>query len=282
MPLRHSFIYFILDWAAAGYNKTIDGLIIEENRKFVLPLVLQYLCPPAVSFVGLGAISAAVMSSADSSIFSAASMFARNVAQPLFCPKASEKQIIWVMRLAIFGVGGMACAMGILVQSIYELWFLCSDLVYVILFPQLVSVLYMPFTNTYGSLAGYLVGRLLVIRGLQASYVNPFKRFLTSPSLSLSVPFINTNGHIVVSCSACQMRSTSGRPTYPQQSLYSVSCDLQRNANLRVECPHGDRRLIAKQSSGEISFKNAGALGYMCSADSSSSLCTVGKLRVNQ
>ena len=45
----------------------------------ILPIVLQHLCPPWVSFFGLGAVSAAVMSSADSSILSASSMFARNI-----------------------------------------------------------------------------------------------------------------------------------------------------------------------------------------------------------
>lgn len=42
-------------------------------------MVLQYLTPPFVSFIGLGAVSAAVMSSSDSSLLSASSMFARNV-----------------------------------------------------------------------------------------------------------------------------------------------------------------------------------------------------------
>ncbi len=45
----------------------------------ILPLVLQHLTPPYISFFGLGAVSAAVMSSADSSVLSASSMFARNV-----------------------------------------------------------------------------------------------------------------------------------------------------------------------------------------------------------
>ena len=50
-------------------------------------MVMQYLCPPAVTFVGLGAVSAAVMSSADSSILSAASMFARNIYKLIFRQK---------------------------------------------------------------------------------------------------------------------------------------------------------------------------------------------------
>ena len=47
----------------------------------VLPLALQYLTPKAVAFFGLGAVSAAVMSSTDSSMLSASTMIARNFYQ---------------------------------------------------------------------------------------------------------------------------------------------------------------------------------------------------------
>lgn len=51
----------------------------KDHQSLVLPLVLQYLTPPFISFFGLGAVSAAVMSSSDSSLLSASSMFARNI-----------------------------------------------------------------------------------------------------------------------------------------------------------------------------------------------------------
>ncbi len=69
------------------------------------------------------------------------------------------------MRIGIFLVGAGAAGIGILVSSIYVLWYLCSDLVYVILFPQLLCVVYVPHTNTYGSLSAYIIGfvfRILV------------------------------------------------------------------------------------------------------------------------
>ena len=53
------------------------------HQSLVLPMVLQFLTPPFVSFVGLGAVSAAVMSSSDSSLLSASSMFARNIYKDL-------------------------------------------------------------------------------------------------------------------------------------------------------------------------------------------------------
>ena len=64
------------------------------------------------------------------------------------------------MRVGIFGVGILATVMGITIETIYGLWYLCADLVYVILFPQLVSVVYIDDTNTYGSLAGYTIGMI--------------------------------------------------------------------------------------------------------------------------
>ena len=53
----------------------------------ILPMVMQYLCPSWVTFIGLGAVSAAVMSSADSSVLSASAMFARNIYKLIFRQK---------------------------------------------------------------------------------------------------------------------------------------------------------------------------------------------------
>lgn len=82
-----NFLIFVFsDWNMTDYVQ-IEGhspIIAEENIKLILPLVLQYLCPVWVSFFGLGAVSAAVMSSADSSILSASGMFARNIYKCVF------------------------------------------------------------------------------------------------------------------------------------------------------------------------------------------------------
>jgi len=146
------------------HNKTLP--IPKDDTRMILPMVLQYLTPSFVSFFGLGAVSAAVMSSADSSVLSASSMFARNVYKLIFRQGASETEIMWVMRVAIFAVGGMATYMALTIPTIYGLWALCSDLVYVILFPQLLMVVH--FTehcNTYGSLFAYCIGLVIRVSG---------------------------------------------------------------------------------------------------------------------
>lgn len=65
----------------------------KDESEMILPIVLQYLCPPYISFFGLGAVSAAVMSSADSSILSASSMFARNIYHLAFRQSVSTNYI---------------------------------------------------------------------------------------------------------------------------------------------------------------------------------------------
>ena len=139
----------------AGTLMENNGTIPAEDYRMILPMVLQYLTPAAVSFFGLGAVSAAVMSSADSSVLSASSMFARNVYKLIFRPsvsknsnrtnmvlhskvlfrilklfykslhsifQASETEILWVMRVSIFIVGGMATFMALTIPTIYGLW----------------------------------------------------------------------------------------------------------------------------------------------------------------
>uniref|UniRef100_A0A182N4P0 High-affinity choline transporter 1 n=1 Tax=Anopheles dirus TaxID=7168 RepID=A0A182N4P0_9DIPT len=135
--------------------------LTTQETSMILPMVLQYLTPDFVSFFGLGAVSAAVMSSADSSVLSASSMFARNVYRLIFRQRASEMEIIWVMRVSILVVGVLSTIMALTIPSIYGLWSMCSDLVYCILFPQ-------HHCNTYGSLAAYIIAFLVRLSGGEA------------------------------------------------------------------------------------------------------------------
>lgn len=55
--------------------------------------------------------------------------------------------------------------MALTIKSIYYLFVLCSDLVFVLLFPQLVSALYVPFSNLYGSSLAFVVGLFFRLGG---------------------------------------------------------------------------------------------------------------------
>jgi len=143
------------DWEKTDYGR------VPENTSVILPLCLQYLTPPAVAFFGLGAVSAAVMSSTDSSMLSASTMMARNVYKTVFRPKATEKEVL--IALWVFIVINCTCATALAIhyKSIYSLFVLCGDFVFVIVFPQLLLVLYYDKSNTYGSVFSFIVGLTL-------------------------------------------------------------------------------------------------------------------------
>jgi len=143
------------DWEKTAYGK------VPENTSVILPLCLQYLTPPAVAFFGLGAISAAVMSSTDSSMLSASTMLARNVYKTVFRPKATEKEVLWALWVFIIINCTCATALAIHYKSIYALFVLCGDFMFVIVFPQLLLVLYYDKSNTYGSVFSFVIGLAL-------------------------------------------------------------------------------------------------------------------------
>ncbi|XP_075215179.1 high-affinity choline transporter 1-like [Lycorma delicatula] len=153
-----------VDWDnVPNFNRTITK---SNDANIILPLVIKYLTPAWVSLFGLGAVSASVMSSIDSSILASSSMFSRNIYKMIFKPVASDKEVLWVQRGAIVGISIISAIIAITVDRIHCLTYLCSDLLYITIFPQLLLVVHWPFGATrYGCLVSYIVGLILRILG---------------------------------------------------------------------------------------------------------------------
>jgi high affinity choline transporter 7 len=130
-----------------------------------LPMIFRYVTPPAIGLLGLAAIVGAVTSSFSSSILSAGSMFAWNVYRRLLRPDISVGGLTLVMRIAIAFLGIGAVWMALKVQSVQALWFFTSDLVFVLLFPQLVAALFDRKANRIGSIAAFSVSLVLRLGG---------------------------------------------------------------------------------------------------------------------
>ncbi|MDA2925624.1 sodium:solute symporter family protein [Acidobacteria bacterium AH-259-G07] len=150
-----------------GYNVrwTDFGTTAPENPAMILPYVLRYMTPPVIAALGLGAVAAAVMSSVASSVLASSSMAAWNIYRPLVKPTASREELEKVVRVAILFIGIAATIVGLKVQSVYALWYLCSDFVYCILFPQLTTALFFKRANRYGAAAGLVTSFILRMGG---------------------------------------------------------------------------------------------------------------------
>ncbi|KAM7009989.1 high affinity choline transporter 1-like [Tautogolabrus adspersus] len=150
--------------ASTDWNSTSYGLPTPYERDqagSILPIALQYLTPPYISIVGIGAVAAAVMSSMDSALLSSASMFSSNIYKNILRKQASDCEMQWVIRISVIVVGLAGTALTFLDSSVLVFWLVGVDMSYTIMFPQLVCILFFKVSNGYGASVGYLMGIIL-------------------------------------------------------------------------------------------------------------------------
>lgn len=158
-PLLLGLAAFSYPWSAE------QAAQLQEQPSNTLPMLLRYVTPPVVSTLGLAAIIGAVTSSFSSSILSAASMFSWNCCKRLLLPQLSIRQMKALIRGSIVLLGIGAVIMALRVQSVQALWFFTSDLIFVLLFPQLVFALFDRRVNRLGSITAFVVSLLLRLGG---------------------------------------------------------------------------------------------------------------------
>lgn len=160
------------------------------NAAQALPLLLRYMVPGWIGLLGLAAIVGAVTSSFSASILSAGSMFSWNVFHRLCFRTATVTQMKHVIRGSIVLLGLGAVLLALRVGSVQKLWFFCADLIFVLLFPQLVMALFDPRANRIGSVTAFIVSLALrlgagePLLGLPAfiDYPTIFEGMLSGPT----------------------------------------------------------------------------------------------------
>jgi high affinity choline transporter 7 len=157
----------VLGLAAFGYSgwSPVAEEQLHDAPTMALPLLLANATPPLVAIAGLTAIVGAVTSSYSASILSAGSMISWNVVRGLVAPEASSHLMQRVIRISIIALAGLSAVLALRVQSVQQLWFFTSDLVFVLLFPQLVYALFDPRANRTGSIVAFAVSLLLRLGG---------------------------------------------------------------------------------------------------------------------
>ncbi len=177
----------LLGVAAFKYNWPSELLAqLQAHPSETLPMLLKHVAPPAVALLGFAAIIGAVTSSFSSSILSAASMISWNGCYRLLWPQLSVAQMKRVIRFSIVLLGAGAVVMALKVQSVQALWFFTSDLIFVLLFPQLVFALFDPKANRIGSITAFGVSLILRLGGGEPLFGLP--HFIPYPELFTSNP----------------------------------------------------------------------------------------------
>jgi solute carrier family 5 (high affinity choline transporter), member 7 len=138
---------------------------LQQSPADAMPLLFAHAVPPAIGLWGLAAIIGAVTSSFSSSILSAGSMLSWNCVKRLAWPSLPVAQMRRVIRASILLFGAAAAVLALEVQSVQALWFFTSDLVFVLLFPQLLSALFDPKANRTGSVAAFAVSAVVRVGG---------------------------------------------------------------------------------------------------------------------
>jgi high affinity choline transporter 7 len=177
-PLLMGVAAFAYPWPAATVAR------LEQNPAEVMPVLFAQAVPPVIGILGLAAIVGAVTSSFSSSILSAGSMLSWNGLKRLLWPTLDVTQMKRVIRSSILLFGTAATVLALKVQSVQALWFFTSDLVFVLLFPQLVFALFDKNVNRTGSIAAFVVS--LVLRAGGGEPLLGLPRFIPYPD---SVPF---------------------------------------------------------------------------------------------
>lgn len=165
----------LLGLAAFGYHgwPSEAATQLHDSPTMALPLLLAHAVPPLVAIVGLTAIVGAVTSSFSASIFSAGSMVGWNLFRGLLVPHIATGGLLRSIRFSVLALAVVAVVLALRVQSVQQLWFLTSDLVFVLLFPQLVYALFDPKANRTGSIVAFVVSLVLRLGGGEAVFGLP-------------------------------------------------------------------------------------------------------------
>ncbi len=132
----------------------LPGLVDPE---LVVPeLAMRHLHPVAMA-IFVGALLAAIMSSADSALLAQASIVASDI-MPFFFPGVSNRTRLMTARLAVPVLGFTALVIALYVRAIYSLMLGAVSITMVCMTAPLIAGIWWPKANRCGSLTGMIAG----------------------------------------------------------------------------------------------------------------------------
>lgn len=161
---KRGLLYLAISCLLAGVWATLLGLALRTlnpnlaDQDTAVIWCVRELLHPAVAMVVLGAIMAAIVSTADSALHSASASITRDFYQGLIRPDATDAQVLRVSKWTIGGLGLFGMGAGIVMPSIIGVLVLGYTLTASgLLFPLFAGRFWRRATRT-GAIAGMVAG----------------------------------------------------------------------------------------------------------------------------
>ncbi|MDJ0939168.1 MAG: sodium:solute symporter family protein [Woeseiaceae bacterium] len=158
-----SFYFGALGYLAFGMIPVTLGIIasvtmpeLGDSESVIPALAIEHLHPAAIA-VFVGAVLAAVMSSADSALLGAASLISNNLL-PLFKKNPSDRLGLLVARLAIPVCGFVAVVIALKAQMVYDVIVDANILLLAAVIAPFILGVWWPKANRTGALAAMAAG----------------------------------------------------------------------------------------------------------------------------
>jgi solute:Na+ symporter, SSS family len=132
----------------------------ETQRQMMIPYMVMRHSGIGLQIVFFGALLSAIMSTASGAILAPATVIGENIVKPLK-PDLTDKQLLYVMRLAVVFITFMSVVFASLNKSIYELARQSSEISLVSLFVPLVFGLYWKRASAWGALGSMVIGLIV-------------------------------------------------------------------------------------------------------------------------
>lgn len=130
-----------------------------DDPEMAIFQVAGELLPPAVTGIVMGAIMAAIMSTADSILLQTGSIAARDLYERFMNPGASERQMVWVSRALVTAMAVVGYVIALMEPpTVFSIVVFATSVLGSAFLPSYVCAVWWSRANTPGALASMIVG----------------------------------------------------------------------------------------------------------------------------
>ena len=190
----------LLNAGISGGIVGADGAIAAGRQEYVFIIMVQQMFPTVIAGIFLSAVLAAIMSTADSQLLVTASAVSSDLYKPLFNKKASDKELVWVSRIAILVVAVVAGLLAVDPESsVFEIVSHAWAGFGAAFGPIILCALFWRRCNAKGALAGVISGGVTallwaympaILKACGAGVPSFFSLYELVPGFLISLVFI--------------------------------------------------------------------------------------------